>query len=171
MSLRTRRGAYPILRKAANEHRSNQVACRSRFEQSLPHKAALRTAGWGRHRADGDDFRDCRHTTSSNSFIGVFRCPHSRCEKIEVPGEKTVTRCIYDPLDIAKFKHGVAHWNHKDVGIQVFMTLQVANGELVVETVDVFDKHITGQTNMLIKDSFRKAERVPTEPVVESAGR
>ena len=50
------------------------------------------------------------------------------------------------------------------------MTLQVANGELVVETVDVFDKTITGQTNMLIKDAFRKAERVPAEPVAESDG-
>jgi len=42
--------------------------------------------------------------------VACADAPHSRCEKIEVPGEKTVTRCIYDPLDIAKFKHGVAHW-------------------------------------------------------------
>ena len=102
--------------------------------------------------------------------VAYADAPHSRCEKIEVPGEKTVTRCIYDPLDIAKLQHGVAHWNHKDLVIQVFMTMQVANGELVVETVDVFDKTITGQTNMLIKDAFRKAERVPAEPVAESDG-
>jgi hypothetical protein len=65
------------------------------------------------------------------------------------------------PLDAGKLKYGAAYWDHKDKDIRTFMTLQVQDGELVVESFDVFGK-ASGRPKEMhhtrAKDSFKKAE-------------
>jgi hypothetical protein len=62
------------------------------------------------------------------------------------------------PLDVAKLKYGVAHWDHKDQDIRTFMALQVEDGALSTETVDVFGAKSGHTTNLRMKDLFKKAK-------------
>ncbi len=69
------------------------------------------------------------------------------------------------PVDVRKLTHGVAYWDHKDkdekADIRTFMTLQVQDGELVVESFDVFG-NASGRPKEMhhfrTKDSFKKTE-------------
>jgi hypothetical protein len=65
------------------------------------------------------------------------------------------------PVDVQRLTHGVAYWDHKKADIRTFMTLQVRDGELVVESFDVFGK-ASGRPKEMhhfrAKDSFKKAE-------------
>jgi len=69
------------------------------------------------------------------------------------------------PVDAQRLTHGVAYWDHKEkstkADIRTFMTLQVQDGELVVESFDVFGK-ASGRPKEMhhtrAKDSFKKAE-------------
>ena len=69
------------------------------------------------------------------------------------------------PVDVQRLTHGVAYWDHKEkstkAAIRTFMTWQVQDGELVVESFDVFGK-ASGRPKEMhhfrTKDSFKKAE-------------
>ncbi len=69
------------------------------------------------------------------------------------------------PVDVQALKHGVAYWDHKEknakVDIRTVMMLQVRDGDLVVESFDVFGK-ASGRPKELhhtrAKDSFKRAE-------------
>lgn len=62
------------------------------------------------------------------------------------------------PLDVGRLKYGVASWDHKDKDIRTFMTLQVEDGALSAETVDVFGAKSGHTTNLRMKDLFKKAK-------------
>ncbi len=62
------------------------------------------------------------------------------------------------PLDVGKLEYGVAYWDHKDRDIRTFMALHVENGQLSVESVDVFGERSGHTTNLRMKDLFKKAE-------------
>ena len=61
------------------------------------------------------------------------------------------------PFDAKKLKYGVAHWKQLDGAARTFLAMRVEEGELIIETVDVFEK-TSGQPNMRFKDSFKKAQ-------------
>jgi hypothetical protein len=67
--------------------------------------------------------------------------------------------------DLEQLTFGVASWDHKDGAgetfIRTFMTLHVKDGNLMVESVDVFEK-ASGRPkerhHLRLKDSFKRAE-------------
>ena len=59
------------------------------------------------------------------------------------------------PLDVGQMKYGVAQWDQLDNAIRTFMTLRIEDGELIAESVDVFQNTL-GQANIRCKDSFKR---------------
>jgi hypothetical protein len=100
-------------------------------------------------------------------FIHAWaKCGPPDCDWGTVPLHMAVDSDGPDqPIDAQRLTHGVAYWDHKEndakADIRTFMTLQVRNGELVVESFDVFGK-ASGRPKEMhhtrAKDSFKKAE-------------
>lgn len=94
------------------------------------------------------------------------KCGPSDCDWGTVPLHMAVDSDGPDkPVDVQRLKHGVAYWEHKErnakADIRTFMVLQVQDGELLVESFDVFGKASRRPEELhhtRAKDSFRKAE-------------